>query len=110
MKKILSSLPGIKHLIRGNHDTASTEEYIRAGFDTVYTFCTISLPGLSAPLTLVHDPAFSQMDRSQQYLCGHVHDLFRVQKNVINVGVDVWNFCPVSSVEIKEIIKRKNEI
>jgi len=39
------------------------------------------------------------------YLCGHVHDRWKFKKfgksTVINVGVDVWSFCPVS---IKEII------
>lgn len=37
-------------------------------------------------------------------LCGHVHNHWKVQKNMINVGVDVWDFTPVSLDEIRQMI------
>jgi len=30
-------------------------------------------------------------------ITGHIHGLWKVQKNMINVGVDAWHFYPVSS-------------
>jgi len=29
-------------------------------------------------------------------LTGHIHGLWKVQKNMINVGVDAWHFKPIS--------------
>lgn len=28
-------------------------------------------------------------------VCGHIHELFQVVDNVVNVGVDVWDYKPV---------------
>lgn len=33
-------------------------------------------------------------------LTGHIHGLWKVQKNIINVGVDAWHFKPVSEETI----------
>jgi len=33
-------------------------------------------------------------------ICGHIHGLWKVQKNMINVSVDAWHFKPVSEKEI----------
>lgn len=30
------------------------------------------------------------------WMCGHIHGLFKAVKKVLNVGVDVWDFKPVS--------------
>lgn len=34
------------------------------------------------------------------YLCSHIHNAWTRKKNVINVGVDVWDFTPRSLIEI----------
>jgi len=95
MKSILDSLPGTKHLIKGNHDKAPIRRYLEAGFVSVHKTRVVSSFEFKYSCVLVHDPALSQMDRNQKYLCGHIHDLFVVKKNVLNVGVDVWNYYPV---------------
>jgi len=33
-------------------------------------------------------------------ICGHIHGLWKVQRNMINVGVDAWHFIPVSEEQI----------
>ena len=33
-------------------------------------------------------------------ITGHIHGLWKVQKNMINVGVDAWHFKPVSEKEL----------
>lgn len=41
------------------------------------------------------------------HLCGHVHDAWKRKGNVINVGVDVWDFKPVPLEAITEIMREE---
>jgi calcineurin-like phosphoesterase family protein len=126
MKSILETLPGNKYLAKGNHDTYSSERYAEVGFKKVRENCIIhaeegcitvndrdfmiltnSEENIKHDYYLYHDPANSQMNRDKRYICGHIHDLFIKQKNVINVGVDVWDYCPVSLLEIENIFDEK---
>ena len=34
-------------------------------------------------------------------IVGHIHGLWKVQPNTINVGVDAWNYKPLSTDDIK---------
>ena len=52
---------------------------------------------------MVHDPAESQVRRDRVFLVGHVHDLFKICKNAINVGVDVWDYRPVSLADLLDM-------
>jgi calcineurin-like phosphoesterase family protein len=38
-------------------------------------------------------------------LCGHIHQKWQQKDNCINVGVDVWNYTPVSINQILELIE-----
>lgn len=49
--------------------------------------------------TLNHYPANIKADEFG--LVGHVHGLWKVQPNMINVGVDAWHFKPVSEDDIR---------
>lgn len=42
---------------------------------------------------------------STPIVCGHVHDAWKIKDNQINVGVDAWDFMPVSIETIDEIVK-----
>ena len=37
-------------------------------------------------------------------VCGHIHSLFKVQRNTVNVGCDAWHFEPVSINKLLFII------
>lgn len=91
-----SKLPGTKHLILGNHDTLNPFDYVEAGFTSVHTALDIG------DFILAHDPAVATVDINRKFICGHVHRLFRRCGNVVNVGVDIWDFKPVSMDIIKE--------
>ena len=97
--KLITQLPGQKHLILGNHDSLKPFTYIDVGFTSVHTSLIVD------DYILNHDPASSCVIHNSIWLCGHVHDLFKTCKNVINVGVDVWDFYPVSLSQIQEISK-----
>lgn len=49
--------------------------------------------------TLNHYPTNIRPDEFG--LVGHIHGLWKVQPNMINVGVDAWHFKPVSEDEIR---------
>jgi calcineurin-like phosphoesterase family protein len=43
-------------------------------------------------------------DDGRWLICGHVHEKWKVVDKMINVGVDQWNYKPVSIEEISKII------
>lgn len=100
VERILSQLNGYHHLILGNHDRQRSWDLIDAGFSSIHT--TLELVYENRKFFLHHDPAWSVVFRPETQLCGHVHNLFKFCKNTINVGVDIWDFKPVS---LDEIIK-----
>jgi len=102
VEQFVNKLHGKKHLILGNHDRLSPQQYLDTGILSVHTSLEIN------SFILVHDPAVSAIDRSKIFLCGHVHDLFKIAKNVINIGVDVWDFKPVSLEQIEKTIKENS--
>jgi len=102
---ILRRLNGKKILVLGNHDDLKPFTYVECGFYSVHTHMEIEIDGI--PLVLIHDPAASCVDRNKVFIVGHIHDLFKVHKNVINVGVEVWDFAPVSWDQIKELIEKE---
>lgn len=97
------------HLIRGNHDTLSNEEYLELGFSTVKKIDFIEIGGLKVMIT--HDPCMVQ-PRNLLAVCGHIHTLFYENWQpdrmtlTINVSVEMRNYEPVSEDEILGIAAR----
>lgn len=97
VRDIFSALPGHKHLIRGNHD----DDWV----------CDL-------PWNSVSETADIFVDKRRLFLChypmitwpgarhdglqlfGHAHQNWQGSRNSINVGVDVWDFQPVTLPEI----------
>lgn len=102
VERIVSQLPGRKIFVMGNHDKHNPFTYIELGYESVHTSLEVE------EFVLAHDPATSIMDVNRIWLCGHVHTLFLKRKNVINVGVDQWNFFPVSIDEIRRLRDEDN--
>ena len=100
-KSTFSKLPGIKHLVKGNHDKLSMWQYEDAGFMSIHSALHLEL----LDIYLVHDPAKTLVRKDKLWVCGHVHNLFGklLRPNVVNVSVDVWDFKPVSLEEVLEI-------
>lgn len=44
-------------------------------------------------------------DCGEWLICGHVHEKWQTKGNMINVGVDVWDFTPVHIDEIRKIMR-----
>lgn len=113
-KSYLSRLNGKKVLIRGNHD-GSQKKMEELGFDEVCVTKSMEIEGYRVymahiPLT-VDIPDYGGRTYKSEFtpkpppyydfwFCGHIHDQFRRRGKVINVGVDVWGFKPVSFQEL----------
>ncbi|MBR2655575.1 MAG: metallophosphoesterase [Loktanella sp.] len=101
LSAMLQSIPGRKHLIVGNHD----EPWVRAlpVWTSVHDMVEIIDDGTR--LTLCHYPMITWPGarRGALQLFGHVHQNWQGSRKAVNVGVDVWDFKPVT---IREIRKR----
>lgn len=117
--QIVRKLNGTKHLILGNHDEWGPFKYVNVGFSSVHTafwFKHITEVMGTVEFVLAHDPSVAEVLTSpkQVLLCGHIHNLFRSHKRmskglptVINVGVDVNEYRPISLDEIIEELEEE---
>lgn len=106
VEQIINKIPGKKELILGNHDYFKPDKYIDMGFWAVHTHLEIIVEGQR--FMMAHDPAkFCLVPKECIFLCGHIHNLFKVLKKerTINVGVDVWDFKPIDVETILEALK-----
>lgn len=120
--QVLPLLNGQKHLIAGNHDlchssnggSAYIRRYLEAGFATVKEETSLTI--LGQIVRLCHLPYFDPDDidsRLPEYkpdddgswlLHGHVHLRWQQNQKQINVGVDVWDYAPVSLKQIEQVL------
>jgi len=103
LRKIIERLNGRKILILGNHDEINVWHYLRMGFESVHTSLDIG------KYILIHDPVASVTKPDRKWLCGHVHNMWKKSGNCVNVGVDVWDFNPVSEMQIDELFDSKEK-
>jgi calcineurin-like phosphoesterase family protein len=64
----------------------------------------VTIKTFGKKILLVHDPvdAYMQIENFDLALTGHVHNIWKFKKYIINVGVDVWDYYPV---HMKQILK-----
>jgi calcineurin-like phosphoesterase family protein len=114
-KSILERLNGNIHLCRGNHDKPLNA--LHHYFSSVFDLSTIlipddDVPSGKQPIVLCHYPLLT-WDR-QQYgswmLHGHCHASLPFNKTLkrVDIGVDNWNYFPVSYNELKEFFAINN--
>jgi calcineurin-like phosphoesterase family protein len=117
---VLPRLRGRHVLVSGNHDRChpcrkgwekSRRDYLLWGFESV-------VENLVVDGMLVHHMPYrgdsGEKERFAQYrpkdegkilLHGHVHEKWRRRGRMVNVGVDKWNWAPVSLEEVKAFIE-----
>lgn len=115
---LVAELSGRKLLLAGNHDRCWaghgrrsegwTDRYLDAGFAEVHQGERVLAIGDTAVLAC-HFPyrgdsqarerfrAHRPADAGRWLLHGHVHDRWRQSERMINVGVDAWDYRPVST-------------
>ena len=102
LERYIDRMVGDKHLIMGNHDRLKPKDYIDIGFSSVhYPYFE-----LEDGVVLAHDPATAVT--GGLWITAHVHGAWetlpsRYGGTLVNVGVDVRDFSPISYDEVKEI-------
>jgi len=109
----------IVHIL-GNHDknngvkTYITHAIMKFGGNVVYV---VHRPPKNEQMETLESHIISMCDF---IICGHIHNLWkhkkievwshgcRVEKLAINVGIDVWNYEPVSIISILKYISKVN--
>lgn len=98
------------HLMRGNHDHLTDDQYREIGFRTVmHGYAHIEACGRRVMIT--HDPCMVQ-PRGTAAICGHIHTLFAENWSplretfTVNVAVEVRGYAPVSEDEIAALMDR----
>lgn len=126
---IIACLPGVKHLIAGNHDPVHPchnrafkhQRRFLEVFESVNSTATLKIEGERVmlshfPFTDDHsDPpryvAWRPKDTGQWLIHGHTHSEGRITgPREIHVGVDAWDLKPVPLSRIGEIIRAVREI
>lgn len=118
-------LRGRKFLLPGNHDRcwqgkkkyqSWVRRYVDAGFESVFTVDVMDIMLGEARVLAAHFPYRGDHSAEQRYLehrpvdrgavllHGHVHELWKRDGRQINVGVDVWNYRPVSADELVALL------
>lgn len=92
--ELLAALHGAKHLIAGNNDAAATRAL--PGWASVAEFREIEAGGRL--LVLCHYPlrSWNGMAKGSLNLHGHSHGRLKPMTRQIDVGVDAWDFRPVT--------------
>jgi calcineurin-like phosphoesterase family protein len=114
---LIGHLAGHKILYPGNHDRCwygqgeralrLEQEYLDAGFDEIRQGPRATTVA-DREVLVCHLPyrgdigdterygKFRPIDEGMWLLHGHVHEKWRRQGRMVNVGVDVWDFTPVT--------------
>jgi calcineurin-like phosphoesterase family protein len=123
--KLIPRLNGRKLLVTGNHDRcwafhgAKHEPWIQryqdAGFDEIHQGQVPFSLG-DQPVEMCHFPYRGDSQYEDRYLQarpqdngkwllhGHVHETWKQWGRMINVGCDVWDYRPVASSELADLI------
>lgn len=116
---ILKQLRGKKYWIMGNHDWGKIKKHRAVEFGIEWMCDKFCVRIGREDVKLSHFPYagsgdHTEMERYTEHryeddggwlLCGHVHQMWKQKKRMINVGVDVWDYKPVAEAEILKLIE-----
>jgi len=98
LARLLDALPGRKHLILGNNDPPVTAEL--PGWASVGHYMEMSVEGVGLVLCHYAFRSWNRMGKDWWNLHGHSHGRLKPLPRQADVGVDAWEFRPVSVAEI----------
>ncbi len=96
-KGLLAALPGRKYLLRGNHDRDARASH---GWGWIKDYHELKVDEVR--VVLMHYPIHSWRGRSRgsYHLHGHSHGLESPHQRRLDVGVDLWDYRPLSWTEV----------
>lgn len=105
---LVTKFNGKKVLIRGNHDRGIPDSEFKKYFKNVIAEGSgLELTIGDIPCYLTHYPTRGRKDRFN--IVGHIHGVFKVQLNMLNVGVDAHHFRPVNANKVPFYFKAVQE-
>ncbi|GGD38347.1 metallophosphoesterase family protein [Aureimonas glaciei] len=105
VEDIFNRLKGRKHLITGNHDHSAPQMHL--DWESVTQLSELKVGGVQ--VVMCHYPLheWRNQRRGAIQLHGHVHGNTQGPAGSIDVGVDCWDFRPVSLPEILERLDQR---
>lgn len=106
VQALFDQLPGARrHLIIGNRDH---QDVLDLSWDSIAEMAEMTLQtqsGQSARFVLCHYPMLTwpQAAKGVRHMFGHVHSNWSGSDRAINLGVDLWDFMPVT---VDQILQR----
>lgn len=109
-EQILKRLKGKKRLIVGNHDSSWMKK-VELGRHFISVDTLLEISDGSHALTLCHYPLLTWKHAKKSHMIhGHIHNdtsadfwpLLAARDNVLNAGVDINGYCPVTFDEMLE--------
>lgn len=94
---IFGKLNGRKNLIRGNHEKLG----VRLPWGSVQDYKELAVEGVHLVLLHYGMRVWPRMRRGSLHLYGHSHGALPGCSQSLDVGVDVWDFRPVTLDEIR---------
>lgn len=88
---LLVDLPGTKHLILGNHDTFTHDQYLAAGFSSVRAMAFSARTGVVLTHYPVHPHYFSHRQERWINLHGHLHTEIIPDQRYRNCCIDQFS-------------------
>ena len=104
--ELLGRLNGAKHLITGNNDGPAT--LAAAGWASVQAYAELHLDGAALVLCHYAFRTWKNMGRGWIDLHGHSHGKLKPQTRQVDVGVDAWEYRPVTLSQIRAPRRRKS--
>lgn len=99
MAALLASLPGRKHLVAGNNDGQATRAL--EGWASVQDYAELDGDGFKLVLCHYAFRTWNGMYKGAINLHGHSHGQLKPLPRQIDVGVDVWDFRPVTLAQLR---------
>jgi calcineurin-like phosphoesterase family protein len=124
--EILPRLNGKEiHLVQGNHDKTFRksqkwiDQYLEWGFasiqeehfdtfgtDYLFRLCHFPYKGNDHSSIERYPDKRPTKGKEDYLLCGHIHILWKKKDNMLNVGVDVHDYTPISLEQVLEEIRK----
>jgi calcineurin-like phosphoesterase family protein len=101
--ELLATLNGKKHLVVGNNDGPDT--LAAEGWASRQSYAEIVVDGTALVLCHYAFRTWKNMGRGWLDLHGHSHGRLRPQTRQYDVGVDVWNYRPITLAQLR--VRRK---
>lgn len=105
---LLDALPGRKHLITGNNDDDGTRKH--PGWASVGAYAELQLDDVTCVLCHYAFRTWFRMGKGSLDLHGHSHGKLKPETRQFDVGVDLWDYRPVTMETMLASRRRKVKV